>query len=113
MKGLAVTLALCLGAATAQAAESEGYPTAARVDYVLGCMSANSMTQEMMTKCSCSIDRIAAEIPYNDYVELETVRRMQDVGGERGGVLRNTGWVRDLQERFRLAQVQADLECFH
>jgi hypothetical protein len=99
MKGLAVTLALCLGAATAQAAESEGYPTAARVDYVLG--------------CSCSIDRIAAEIPYNDYVELETVRRMQDVGGERGGVLRNTGWVRDLQERFRLAQVQADLECFH
>jgi hypothetical protein len=110
MKGLAVTLALCLGAATAQAAESEGYPTAARVDYVLGCMSANSMTQEMMTKCSCSIDRIAAEI---HYVELETVRRMQDVGGERGGVLRNTGWVRDLQERFRLAQVQADLECFH
>lgn len=107
-----LALALGVGAAPAAAQPKNDYPTAARVDYVIGCMAANGQTQEMMAKCSCSIDRIAEHIPYGDYEELETVRRMQMIPGERGGLFRGSSRIKDLQDRFRQAQVEADLQCF-
>jgi len=75
-------------------------------------MATNGQTQEVMARCSCSIDHIAASIPYQDFVQVETVRRLQETPGERAGLFRSVGWIKDLQERFRLAQVEADLECF-
>jgi len=92
--------------------DPNNYPTSARVDYVIGCMATNGQTQEAMERCSCSIDHIAQVIPYNSYVQLETIRRMQDMPGDRAMLFRSVGWMKDLQERFRLAQVEADLECF-
>ena len=118
MKAVIIVLAtaLSIGGASAQTAGSTAdphdYPTAARVDYVIGCMATNGQTQEVMERCSCSIDHIARTIPYNGFVQLETIRRMQDQPGERAMLFRGVGWVKDLQERFRLAQVEADLECF-
>jgi hypothetical protein len=79
---------------------------------VIGCMASNGQTHEAMERCSCSIDHIAKNIPYNSFVQLETVRRMQDMPGERAMLFRGVGWIKDLQDRFRLAQVEADLECF-
>ena len=64
------------------------YPTTARVDYVIGCMATNGQTHEAMERCSCSIDHIARNIPYNSFVQLETVRRMQDMPGERAMLFR-------------------------
>ena len=67
------------GAATAGAAfgaTEDGYPTVARVDYVLGCMAANGNTREVMAKCACSIDVIASLLPYADYERAETVLGM-------------------------------------
>ena len=100
------------GSNNTAARDPSDYPTTARVDYVIGCMATNGQTQEMMERCSCSIDHIAKAIPYNSFVQLETVRRMQDMPGERAMLFRSVGWIKDLQERFRLAQVEADLECF-
>jgi hypothetical protein len=114
MKTSAIALAagLMMAAATGHAADPNDYPTSARVDYVIGCMAANGQTQETMERCSCSIDHIAKTIPYNSFVQLETIRRMQDMPGERAMLFRGVGWIKDLQDRFRLAQVEADLECF-
>ncbi|UEM19621.1 hypothetical protein JL100_021375 [Skermanella mucosa] len=126
MKAAIIVLAtaLSIGGANAQTAgpaagstagptsDPHDYPTSARVDYVIGCMATNGQTQEVMERCSCSIDHISRTIPYNSFVQLETVRRMQDQPGERAMLFRGVGWVKDLQERFRLAQVEADLECF-
>src|SRR5689334_24438844 len=121
MKTAATLLAaLAFTASAGQAAEppasapagTNDYPTTARVDYVIGCMATNGQTQEMMERCSCSIDHIAKTIPYNSFVQLETIRRMQDMPGERAMLFRGVGWIKDLQDRFRLAQVEADLECF-
>ncbi|WP_158046688.1 hypothetical protein [Skermanella pratensis] len=122
MKAAIIVLAtaLSIGGANAQTAgpaanpttDPHDYPTSARVDYVIGCMATNGQTQEAMERCSCSIDHIAQTIPYNSFVQLETIRRMQDQPGERALLFRSVGWVKDLQERFRLAQVEADLECF-
>jgi hypothetical protein len=111
---IALAAALMMAASTGHAAPNDpnDYPTAARVDYVIGCMATNGQTQEAMERCSCSIDHIAKTIPYNSFVQLETIRRMQDMPGERAMLFRGVGWIKDLQDRFRLAQVEADLECF-
>lgn len=107
---LCALLALLIRAEAAHA--EEGYPTYERVDYVLGCMVANGRNQEIMRKCSCSIDEIAAHFPYDKYVEVETARSMQDAPGERATLMRGVGWIKDLLEEFRQVQVAADLKCF-
>lgn len=104
--------ALALTAGPAGAAPKNDYPTAARVDYVLGCMATNGDNQQVMAKCACSIDAIADRITYDEYVALETVRVMSEMPGERGGVFRGVGWAKDLTEKFRQAQVAADRQCF-
>ncbi|HYH17926.1 MAG TPA: hypothetical protein VD995_04850 [Azospirillum sp.] len=101
----------CLVGASAARAD-EGYPTLARVDYVLGCMAANGQTPDVVRKCSCSIDAIAARLPYDKYVAVETARSMQDAPGERASLMRDVGWIKDLLEEFRQIQVAADLKCF-
>ncbi len=97
---------------TGMARAEDGYPTEARVDYVFGCMAANGENQEIMRKCSCSIDAIAARFPYDKYVVIETARTLQDAPGERATLMRGTAWVKDLQDEFRQIQVAADLKCF-
>jgi propanediol dehydratase small subunit len=104
--------AALLSAGHAWAAPANDYPTAARVDYVLGCMASNGDSQQVMTRCSCSIDAIADRITYDEYVTVETVRVMSEMPGERGGVFRDVGWAKDLLEKFRQAQVAADRQCF-
>lgn len=102
--------AFLAGLSTARA--DDGYPTYARVDYVLGCMMSNGQGPDVMRKCSCSIDEIAAHFPYDSYVAMETARTLQDMPGERASLMRGVGWVKDLLDEFRQIQVAADLKCF-
>ncbi|WP_240002456.1 hypothetical protein [Oleisolibacter albus] len=110
---LAVSTA-ALSPGTGHAAEPvrNDYPTEARVDYVLGCMASNGQGRDVMGKCACSIDIIAGQISYDDYTAVETAMAMQQMPGERAGMMRDVGWIKDLLERFRQAQIEADLECF-
>ena len=48
-----------LSAQPGQAADSGGYGTAARAEYVFACMATNGGTQEALQRCSCAIDVIA------------------------------------------------------
>src|SRR5260370_2731845 len=73
--------ALAVAAKGARADDLNDYPTSARADYVFGCMKANGETQEILQKCSCSIDVIASIIPYERYVTTETVLSMSQVSG--------------------------------
>lgn len=88
------------------------YPTAARAEYVFGCMATNGQTPEMLNKCSCSIDTIAEKIPYDQYERVETVMTMQQLPGERTAMFREAAWVRELLDRFQRAQAEANLRCF-
>jgi hypothetical protein len=115
MRSSLFALPLALAAFAATAAEPpppNDYPTAARVDYVIGCMATNGQDQLVMQKCSCSIDVIASLIPYADYVEASTAMSLQGETSERFGAIRDTPWVKDLLDRLRQAQVEADLQCF-
>lgn len=88
------------------------YPTEARADYVFACMAVNGRTQTALRQCSCSIDVIASILPYDKYVEAETVLALQQTGGERFSIFRSaqaaTSHVADL----RRAQAEAEIRCF-
>jgi hypothetical protein len=111
---LCALLALWLVAAApmALAADLNDYPTAARADYVFGCMKANGETQEVLQKCSCSIDVIASIIPYDRYVTTETVLSMSQVTGPVGSEFRSTEQAKLALQEFRRAQAEAEVRCF-
>jgi hypothetical protein len=88
------------------------YPTSARADYVFGCMKANGETQELLQKCSCSIDVIASIIPYDSYVTAETILSMSQVTGPVGSEFRSTEPARLALQEFRRAQAEAEIRCF-
>ncbi len=88
------------------------YPTEARADYVFGCMATNGQTRVALTRCSCSIDVIASIIPYEQYVEAETVLSLRQTGGERMAVFRTTQLANVLVSDLRRAQAEAEILCF-
>jgi hypothetical protein len=91
-----------------------GFPTQVLADYVLACMASNGETEDAMRRCSCSIDYIAGQLSYDEYVQAETVLRMQQVqsGDDRMAMFRTAPWAVGMVERLRRAQVEAELRCF-
>ena len=116
MSGLVKRLCLILvlvSAAHPTAGHSvDEYPTAARVEYVLGCMAVNGQTPEMLRKCSCSIDFIASVIPYEKYVQIETILRMRQLRSERTGVFRGSMWANAMIDELKSVEAESTLECF-
>jgi hypothetical protein len=94
-------------------AGSNDYPTAARADYVMGCMAANGNTREALLKCSCAIDTIAALMPYSRYEQAETALGLQAGGGVGGRValFRDPPQIKAAIEELRKAQAEANLQC--
>ena len=112
--GAAVLVAALTAVAAphARAEDLNDYPTSARADYVFGCMKANGETQELLQKCSCSIDVIASIIPYDRYVTAETILSMSQVTGPVGSEFRSTEQARLAMQEFRRAQAEAEVRCF-
>lgn len=88
------------------------YPTAARADYVFACMQANGQTRDMLLQCACSIDEIASILPYEKYVQGETVLSMRRVGGERMAVFNSSAVAEAYVAELRRAQAEAEVVCF-
>jgi hypothetical protein len=116
---VAVTIAVAMMAGMAglslAAAPDPGkfdYPTVARADYVFACMAANGQTSEMLRKCSCSIDVIATELPFEHYERAETIMRMQLQQGTRSAMFKNLPWMVELTDTLKGLQARSTLECF-
>jgi hypothetical protein len=107
-----LAILIVVAAAHARAEDLNDYPTSARADYVFGCMKANGETQELLQKCSCSIDVIASIIPYDNYVTAETILSMSEVTGPVGSEFRSTEPARLALQDFRRAQAEAEIRCF-
>jgi hypothetical protein len=88
------------------------YPTAARAEYVFGCMKANGETRQALEQCSCSIDVVAALLPYERYVTAETVLSMAQVQGNLGGQFRSSEQATSAINDLRRAQAEAEVRCF-
>ncbi len=111
-------LFLCAASAAPPAAAQDSkaprfsYPTAARADYVIGCMAANGFQRQLLDQCACGIDVIADRLSYEDYQNAETILSMQQAGvGPRGGLFRDTPIAKEALEKLRRAQAEANLRC--
>jgi hypothetical protein len=111
--GSAIALLALTAAPTRSIAEDlNEYPTAARAEYVFGCMKANGEAPRVLEQCSCSIDIIASLLPYERYVSAETVLRMAQVPGVLGNQFRSTEKARTALDDLRRAQAEAEVRCF-
>jgi hypothetical protein len=114
--GVAIFIGLVLAATSAPAQDqrhpANDYPTAARADYVIGCLAANGFKRELLEKCACGIDTIADMMSYDDYEKADTILRMQQGAlGQRGAMFNNTPIAREETEKLRRAQAEVNLRC--
>ena len=105
---VAVLIMLTTTATVACAEEANDYPTAARVEYVFGCLKANGETRQVIEQCSCSIDVIASLVPYARYVTAETVLSMSQVRGNLGTQFRTSEQATSALNDLRRAQAEAE-----
>jgi hypothetical protein len=109
---VAALAALAAVMTTARADDVNDYPTAARAEYVFGCLKANGETRQSIEQCSCSIDVIASLLPYDRYVTAETVLSMSQVRGNLGGQFRSSEQATSALNDLRRAQAEAEVRCF-
>jgi hypothetical protein len=92
--------------------QAHDYPTADRVTYVEACMREHPGGHyEMLNKCSCVLDAIARELPFDDYVAMSTASNANSIGGERGSYIRDVEPLQVQIRRFRQVQAQARKSC--
>jgi len=104
--------ALIAGGTVVSAEAANDYPTSARAEYVFGCMKANGETRQSIEQCSCSIDVVASLVPYERYIEAETVLSMSQVRGNLGGEFRSSPQAASALNDLRRAQAEAEVRCF-
>jgi hypothetical protein len=108
-----MTLAAVMAAFSPLAAAND-FPTQARVEYVLGCMTRHGgQSYNTLYPCICKIDKIAEKITYKEYSSAEMLTFLWSTPGERGGVFRDAAT--DSRKRVKhLAEVieEAENSCF-
>lgn len=103
--------AATLAAAHAQAAND--FPTVERVEYVLECMRNNpGPRQEMLYKCSCTLDELSKIYTHEQFVDGSTVANALSIGGERGAVLCDSESAKEVAMSFRATVNKAKKACF-
>jgi hypothetical protein len=107
-----LTVGLASTAANAVKLPINDYPTDARADYVFACMQTNGQTRESLEKCSCSIDQIAALLPYDEYEAAETIMSVRQKGGENVSMFNSYAPLLEKVKNLKRAQVEAELRCF-
>ena len=104
-------VALMLGLPLAAAAHD--YPTGDRVRFVQECMREHPGSHfEMTNKCVCTIDKIAQEVPHDQFVNGSTVLNANSIGGERGNTIRDTEVLQTEAKSFRAILAKAKAACF-
>ena len=104
---------LAAALACALPAQANDFPTVERVEYVEACMHEHQgLRHEALYKCACAIDAVAAQVPYEEYVELQTASRAISIAGERGSVVRDAPDAQAMAKRFRSIESKARKDCF-
>ncbi len=109
---VAVLMGLTSSMANAVELPANDYPTYARADYVYACMQVNGQTPAVLKKCSCSIDAIAAILPFKEYEQAETVMSVVQRGGENVSMFRTYTPYLEMVNNLKRAQVEGELRCF-
>lgn len=106
-------LTLCALSMAAGTAHANDFPTVDRVLYVQECIHQHPGSQfEMVSKCSCALDALAAEVNYDDYVTISTVSKAMTIAGERGSTIRDAPSLAPHAKRYRELQTKVAKGCF-
>jgi hypothetical protein len=111
---LLVCLAVTIAAGADKAADAPAtndYPTVARVEYVNDCIAANGGKLAGLYQCSCAIDRIAAQMNYDEFVQAGTFSKYATLPGEGGGIFRDSDEAKRLAKKFRQIEGEARRGC--
>ncbi len=103
----------CALLCAAGTAFAHDYPTVDRVLYVQECMRTHPGPHyEMVNKCSCALDTLAKDVPFDDYVAMATATNANSIGGERGNSIRDSESLQAEIKRYRELQAKAKKGCF-
>lgn len=106
--GMGISLFLSIAAA-----QANDYPTQARVEYVISCMNKHGgESYDTLYPCVCAIDQIAERLPYDRYVQAETLSYMIRTPGERGGAFRDAPGARKEVRGFANLKSETEQACF-
>ncbi|HWH82954.1 MAG TPA: hypothetical protein VNU71_12045 [Burkholderiaceae bacterium] len=113
LRSTAVAVAALAALLAGGAARANDFPTADRVLYVEDCIRANPGPYfEMVNKCSCAVDAIAAEVKYDEYATMQTISNGMTIGGERGGAIRDVPTLQPELKKYRELQAKVKKSCF-
>ena len=106
-----VATLLAPGVADSEPPAKNDYPTEARVEYVTECIGQNGDTLAALYQCSCAIDRIAAQLSYDEFVEAGTYAKYATLPGEGGGIFRDSTEAKDRAKKYRELEREARHSC--
>jgi len=106
-----MTMLIALCSASRADTPTHDYPTHARVEYVQECIATHGGKLSSLYQCSCAIDRIAAQLSYDEYVEASTFAKYSSLPGEGGGVFRDSDHAKEMAKRFRDTEGEAFRAC--
>jgi hypothetical protein len=110
---LAVATVAGLSSLAAPAIAGNDIPTVERVEFVLECMRSNpGPRQEMLYKCSCTLDEISKVFTHDQFVDGLTAANAMSIGGERGAVLRDSEGAKTEAAGYRGVLAKAKKACF-
>lgn len=108
-KTLSAVLVFVLPAVSA----ANDFPTQARVEFVLGCMNEHGgQSYDTLYPCVCLIDRIAAEMTYEEFAVAQVFSQLRSTPGERGGVFRDPDQATALTQKLEAATERGKSACF-
>ena len=108
---IAATVLVIFGTPASAAPPVHNYPTEARVEYVNECIAKHQDSLANVYQCSCTIDRIANYLSYDDFVTAITFARYAGLPGEGGAIFRDSDQARAAAKRFRLLEDEAQRAC--
>jgi len=113
MKTALRLLAAVLPAVATLPALANDFPTVERVLYVQDCMKGHpGPYYEMVSKCSCALDKLATKVKHEEYVTMTTVVNAMSIGGERGNDFRDNETLKPQVKRYRALQSEVQQACF-
>lgn len=91
--------------------QDHDYPTIARVEYVNQCVADNGAKLAALYQCACAIDKIAAALSYDDFVEATTYAKYVSLPGPGGSLFRDADHSRGLAKKFHELESDALRDC--
>jgi hypothetical protein len=62
--------------------------------------------------CVCAVDKIAAQMSHEEFMQAQTFETNKNLAGERGGVFRDPPQSKTLRDKLKAANEQAVASCF-